>query len=138
MRNLDEIRTFFAGKGFEIEARDRGTSYRSGGDIICFPQDFDWRNGEFAVSVSRNVGFEGTGYDGRGRHYDLWILTPPKDNETVWQVVTEGAYYNIPSEDRLVIGNESEGRSGCNGIYIAKKGADNFGDLEAVFANVKL
>ena len=138
MRNLDEIRTFFARKGFDIEVRDRGTSYRSGGDVICFPQDFDWRNGEFAVSVSRNVGFEGTGYDGRGRHYDLWILTPPKDNETVWQVVTEGAYYNLPSEDRLVIGNESEGRSGCNGIYIAKKGADNFGDLEEVFASIKL
>ena len=121
MRNLDEIRTFFAGKGFDIEVRDRGKSYRAGGDIICFPKDFDWRNGEFAVSVCRDVGFDGTGHDGRGRHYDFWVLTPPEDNETIWQVVTESAYYNLPAEDRMVIGNESEGRSGCNGIYIAKK-----------------
>ena len=138
MRSIEEIKRFAATNGMDTEIRDRGTSYRAGGDIICFPTGFDWRNGEFAVSVARRFGFEGTGYDGRGRHYDLWMLTPPNDGETAWTVVSEGGYANAKPEDRMVIGNESEGRSGCNGIYIAKKGADDFGDLEEVFSAIKL
>ena len=59
MRSIEEIKAFAATKGIGTEARDRGTSYRAGGDIICFPAGFDWSNGEFAVSITRRFGFEG-------------------------------------------------------------------------------
>lgn len=134
MRSLTEIQQFATSKGMVMEVRDRGTSYRAGGDIIVSPDGFDWRENECSIKVERRFGWEGTGYDGRGRSYDLWIIVPPKEGEEKWKRVEYTSWLNVEPEKRLCIGNESEQRSGCDGVYFIHPDADRFGDLEDLFA----
>ena len=101
MRTLKEIRQFAESKGMFMDVRDRGTSYRAGGDILCYPADFDWKNEEVSIKHEKNVGFEGTGYDGRGRHYDLWILVPARDGEKKYVLAEYTSYLNVDAEKRF-------------------------------------
>ena len=129
MRSVKEIKAFAEGKGMETEVRDRGTSYRAGGDIICFPKGFDWRNAEVAIKRERNFGFKET-----GRWYDLWIIVPAREGETAYRLAAYTAWKNAEADKRLCIGNEEEGRSGEAGLFFIEPGADKFGDLEELFA----
>lgn len=133
MRTLKEIRQFAESKGMVMDVRDRGTSYRAGGDILCYPDGFDWQNEEVSIKHEKNVGFEGTGYDGRGRHYDLWLLVPARDGEKKYILAEYTSYLNVDAEKRLCIGNEEEHRSGCNGLFFVEPHSDNFGDLSEMF-----
>ena len=134
MRSINEIRTSVASKNMEMVIRDRGTSYRAGGDILCYPAGFDWEHENVSIKCQRSFGFEGTGYDGRGRWYDLWILVPAKEGEKAYKCVEYTSYLNVDADKRICIGKEEEGRSGCNGLFFIEPDADKFGDLEEFFA----
>ena len=134
MRSINEIKQFANSKGMEIEVRERGTSYRAGGDVICYPAGFEWRNSNVSIKHEPRFGFEGTGYAGRGRWYDLWLVVPAKDGEKSYKLVEYTTYANVDVEKRLCIGNEEEGRSGCDGLFFIESDADRLGDLEELFA----
>ena len=134
MRSINEIKKFAEGKGMEVEVRERGASYRAGGDVVCYPIGFDWRNSNVSIKHEPRFGFEGTGYAGRGRWYDLWLVVPAKDGEKSYKLVEYTTYANVDAEKRLCIGNEEEGRSGCDGLSFIESAADKFGDLEDLFA----
>ena len=134
MRNINEIKEFAESKGMSVDVRERGTSYRAGGDIVCYPVEFDWMHNNVSIKREPRFGFESTGYAGRGRWYDLWLVVPAKDGEKAYKLVSHTSYANVDSEKRLCIGNEEEGRSGCEGLYFIESDADRFGDLEDLFA----
>lgn len=134
MRSVKEIREFAEDKGMEIEVRNRGTSYRAGGDILCYPVGFEWMHNNVSIRHEPRFGFEGTGYDGRGRWYDLWLIVPAKEGEKAYKFVEYTSYANVDGEKRLCIGNEEEGRSGCNGLFFIEPDADRLCDLEELFA----
>lgn len=133
MRSVKEIKKFAEGKGMSVEVRDRGTSYRAGGDIVCYPAGFDWMHNNVSIKHEPRFGFEGTGYDDRGRWYDMWLIVPARESEKVYKLVEYTSYVNVDSEKRICIGNEGEGRSGCNGLFFIEPDADSLDDLNELF-----
>lgn len=133
MRNVKEIKKFAEGKGMSVEVRDRGISYRTGGDIVCYPAGFDWMHNNVSIKHEPRFGFEGTGYDNRGRWYDIWLVVPARDGEKAYKLVEYTSYVNVDGEKRLCIGNEEEGRSGCNGLFFIEPDADSLDDLNELF-----
>jgi len=133
MRSVEEIREFAESKNMEIDVRDRGTSYRAGGDILCYPKGFDWRNAEVSIKHEKDFGFEGTGYAGRGRSYDLWIIVPARSHEKKYVLAEYTKYYNVAEDKRLSIGKEEGQRSGCDALYFIEPNSDQLSDLSGLF-----
>lgn len=99
-----EIASAFKAKGCAVEIRDLGASYRSGGEIFIFSPGLSPESkGGFKFDLADFCGFDGTGYDGRGRRYYVWIVTA---GEMV--PATQAEYQNAVEGKRIAFGNESK------------------------------
>lgn len=133
MRDYREIVRWAEAHGLECEVRERGASFRAGGDIIVTPNGFEWRENPFAWQKKENAAIDPTGYDDRGRVFGVWNIRPVRPGEEGWRVVSRGQWENVPADRRAVIGKSEEGRSGVIGYFIAQESAVDESDIEELF-----
>ena len=114
MRSSEEIRTAFTSKGCTVVVRDLGQSYRAGGEIIILAPSVTLEKG-VTFSKADFAAFDGTGYDGRGRSYSVWIATAGD-----YVPCTEAEYDLASTECRVAFG--SEHRSCSNNLWFARRG----------------
>lgn len=108
-RTPEEIEKIFTERGCAVECNTLGTSYRAGGEIFIYAPGVDVSAGLEFIKADF-VGFESTGYDGRGRHYDVYLV---KAGEYV--AATEAEYANASPDKRRMFG--AEHRSCSNVVW---------------------
>ena len=75
-RSSTDIQSVFTAKGCAVQVRDLGHSYRAGGEIFIYAPGIDPKSEDgFAFIKADFTGFDGTGYDGRGRRHTVWLVT---------------------------------------------------------------
>lgn len=131
----------FEPRGCAVVVREMGHSYRSGGEIfIVAPGLAAPDNGAamFAAPVkfarADFTGFSGTGYDGRGRSYAVWIVTAGEMVEC-----SEAEFANAPESERAEFG--AEHRSCANRVLFCTRSAKatrGMSDLAGAFAALGL
>lgn len=130
-RTSGEIVTAFEAKGCKVIVRDLGMSYRAGGEILILaPGIPEEMTGGVKITKADFVGFDGTGYDGRGRSYEVWTVTPGE-----FVPCTGAEFANAPEDQRVMFGNESRSCSNvlrfCNKQSLASTGLADFGSAFA-------
>jgi hypothetical protein len=103
-RTSSEISEIFTGRGCEVEILCLGHSYRTGGQIFIYAPNLNRDNG-MSFTPSDIVGFDGTGYDGRGRSYSVWLVTPGE-----YVSASESEHANAAEEFRLCFGTDDNPR----------------------------
>lgn len=112
-RSPEEIKQIFEEKGCAVEIEELGASYRAGGQIFIYAPGVDREKGlNFALADFE--GFYGTGYDGRGRYYSVWLVTAGD-----YVPATAAEYGNAAEDRRFQFGAES--RSCSNLRYFVHK-----------------
>jgi hypothetical protein len=132
MRSSDE---FLAGLPSTVEARmhSYGHSYRAGGAILIAPKGW-WESPAPASVTKTDIRcFDGTGYDGRGRTWDVWAVKPGAGTMVP---CTRGEYYSTSNDQRLLIG--ADGRSGDGELYFRDPAGDAGRDFAAALSAVGL
>ena len=110
-----------------------GMSYRSGGAILVAPKGW-WENPTPAsITLTDIQCFDGTGYDGRGRHWQVWAVKP---GAGAMVPCTCGQWASTEEAKRLRIGNE--GRSGDGALYFRDPSGDGLSDVAAALAAIGL
>ena len=112
-RTPAEIRKIFEEKGCVVEIEALGASYRAGGQIFIYAPGVDLEKGLNFVPADFES-FEATGYDGRGRHYSVWLVTAGD-----YVPATAAEYGNAAEDRRFQFGVES--RSCSNLRYFVHK-----------------
>jgi len=135
MRTSSEIEGIFQSKGCEVVVSTLGHSYRAGGEIFIYSPDTTPQSTEgFQFIKADFQAFDGTGYDGRGRKYDCWLVKAGD-----FLPATEAEYNNASAEARLAFGEES--RSCSNRRYFVHKdelSTKGLADLGNAFAALGL
>jgi putative CRISPR-associated protein (TIGR02620 family) len=118
--NSKEVCAAVEAQGGEPRVCNYGHSYRAGGVIFITPKG--WWDNPVPVRVDRAVGeaFDGTGYDGRGRHYEVVRLAPDNTKTGGFLRVSAGEFTALAEADRVQFG--SDHRSG-NALYFGRKSA---------------
>lgn len=133
-RNSEEIRAAFEARGCKVAVTANGTSYRAGGDILIVAPGVD-PSFEAGVSIVKAdfSAFDGTGYDGRGRRYDCWLVTAGD-----FVPATPAVWAQAAEDKRFRLGTES--RSASNEIFLVHRDekAKGLGDLAGAFAALGL
>ena len=135
-RSSTEICAEFGAKGCHCEVETKGLSYRAGGMIfIHLPGVEKSRKKLAATGINFKklelIGFDDTGYDGRGRYYDCYAVTAGD-----YVSCTVAQYGNCAKEKKI---------SFCTGRdsfeYYAQKDElkiNGLNDLSGVFAELGL
>ena len=128
MYSSDEIVKAAEKRGIVAEILYHGTSYRAGGTILIVPCA-DWR--DFTSMNVSKVGeaFDGTGYDGRGRHFDVFRIT----DGGKWRIATLGEFEAVGEDSRLMLG--SDYKSGDSPVLLVDKEVNATADLDAMFGD---
>lgn len=127
-RTAEEIKKIFEGKGCAVDVTLLGASYRAGGEIFIYARGVDKTAG-LNFQPADFSAFDDSGYDGRGRHYSVWLVTAGD------YVPATAAEYNNAAEDRrLRFGNESRSCSNLR-YYVHKDELTKSGlsDMSAAF-----
>lgn len=141
MRTSEEIRAAFEAKGCVVCVRHLGQSYRAGGEIMILAPGLYWETlfGEpgdqgFSFAPADFDAFDGTGYDGRGRHYKVWLVTPGD-----YVRCSAAEFANAAEGRRISFGTES--RSCGNEVWFChrdEKKSRGLADLGNAFAALGL
>ena len=116
--------------GAEARVHDRGMSYRAGGDIIVSRAGY-WDNPVTVDVEDTGVEcFDGTGYDGRGRHYQVWRLVP---SDTGMIPISPGQWAQLSEVDRVMIGQEDKGA-----VYFGRPENDSKSDIAVALKGLGL
>lgn len=133
-RTIPEIRAIFEDRGCTVEVRDNGHSYRAGGDVFIYSPELGEISRDTGLSFTEAdfAGFTGTGYDGRGRHYDVFLITPGE-----YVRATPAEFANAAEDKRLAFGAEHKSCSNrtlfVDRAELARSGlADMAGAFEAL------
>jgi len=105
-RNYDELKETFQKKGLTVVSQRLGMSYREGGFIAVLTPDLgddlqDLKDVEIHLSNDL-CGFESTGYQDRGRYFDLYLVKAGGRLSSI----SKADYDNLSEDDRLLIGKE--------------------------------
>ena len=120
MRTSKQIKDLGEAAGLEVTIINRGTSYRAGGDIIVSPKGW-WENKTpVRVTLAPEGAFDGTGYDDRGRGFEIWNLIPDVSGMSP---ISKEDWEKLPESERALIGKCSEGRSGEQGHFFGRPAA---------------
>lgn len=134
-RSSEEITRIFTDKGCTVSVESLGHSYRAGGEIFIYAPGVDpASDGGFKFTQADFAGFEGTGYDGRGRHYKCWLVTPGD-----YVPATPAEFTNAAEDRRIEFG--AEHRSCSNRrfyVHRDEKASKGLTDLGNAFAALGL
>ena len=134
-RSSGEITAIFTAKGCTVEAESLGHSYRAGGEILIYAPGVDpTSEGGFTFTLADFRGFDGTGYDGRGRHYKCWLVTSGD-----YVPATPAEFANAAEDRRIEFG--AEHRSCSNARFFVhrdEKASKGLVDLGNAFAALGL
>ena len=132
MRSSSE---FIAGLPSTVEARSHsyGHSYRAGGAILIAPKG--WWETPTPASVAKTEirCFDGTGYDGRGRVWEVWAVKP---GAGAMVPCSRGEYCSTAEDKRICLG--AEGRSGDGELFFRDPSGDAGRDFAAALSAVGL
>lgn len=131
MRTSDEIRAIFESKGCTVEVLRLGTSYRAGGQILIYSPGISitLEQGVTVAKADFNA-FDGTGYDNRGRLFQVFILT-----EGDYILATAAEFGNAAEDKRIQFGDETKSYS--NIIYLVHRdelSRTGLADLDTAFS----
>lgn len=134
-RTSEEIRAIFTGKGCLVSVEILGASYRAGGEIFIFAPCVDpASDAGFAFAAADFHGFDGTGYDGRGRRYKVWLVTAGD-----YVPATEAEFGNAAEGRRIQFGTEHRSCSSARyWVHREEKAAKGLTDLGGAFAALGL
>lgn len=137
LRTPEEIRTAFEARGVVVIERELGASFRAGGEIFLVASGVAVAEDGLPVGPCKivNAGFEafaGTGYDGRGRHYSVWIFSP--GGEMVRCSAAEHA--QAGQDKRLSFGSET--KSSSNALWYCDQSAKGLSDFGSAFSALGL
>jgi len=127
LRSPAEIRTVFEARGCAVVERFLGHSYRAGGEIMIIAPGItlDGVEGKKFTKADFSA-FSGTGYDGRGRVYVVWIVTP---GDMV--PCTRAEHANCSESERITFGDAHKSCENmlyfCAASAKASKGLSDFG-----------
>ena len=133
MRTSNEISTLIAAEGGEIIFISGGTSYRSGGSLVVTPAG--WQKSPTPVRVEKTTlqAFDPTGYDGRGRSWEIFRLVPDPNGMLP---VSEGLWSSLSNENRTVIGGNGSSKSQSGAIYFGRPDTDQKNDINSIMADL--
>lgn len=134
-RTSKEIRDVFEAKGCTVMVESLGHSYRAGGEIFIYAPSVDPESEEgFTFTPADFAGFDGTGYDGRGRDYAVYLVTAGD-----YVPASEAEYANAAEDRRVQFGNESRSCSTLRWyVHREEKARTGLADLEGAFAALGL
>jgi len=139
LRSSEEIRTAFESRGVTVVERSLGHSYRAGGEIFLVAAGVAVEDGlpvgPCKITKADFAAFDGTGYDGRGRHYSVWIFAPGGT-----MVSCTAAEYALAAEDTR-LGFGAEHRSCGNALWYcdqSEKESKGLSDFGSAFAALGL
>jgi len=140
MRTSHEIEKIFMDKGMVVFDYLYGTSYRAGGAILIAPEKEMIYTQEDStipcvIKKAKIQAFNGTGYDGRGRYYDIFMFSAPSDEQEGMTRISKGEFCALKEEDRFSITSE---KSGNIEMFFGYKSKDTFGDLSELFEGLGL
>ena len=134
-RSSGEITAIFTAKGCTVAVEDLGHSYRSGGEILIYAPGVDpASDAGFKFTPADFAGFDGTGYDGRGRHYKCWLVTAGD-----YVPATAAEFTNAAEDRRIEFGAEHRSCSNTR-FYVHRdeKASKGLADLGSAFAALGL
>ena len=103
-RTSTEVYDIFTSKGCTVKVHSLGHSYRAGGEIFIYaPSTNPSSEDGFNFAPAQFDAFDPTGYDGRGRHYAVYVVT-----EGDYVRATAAEYHNAAEDRRVSFGNESD------------------------------
>jgi hypothetical protein len=131
LRSSAELVSAFQAKGCTVSVQGLGHSYRSGGEILIFAPGVDMDEGVKFTPADFGA-FDGTGYDGRGRRYTVWLVTPGD-----FVACSEAEYANAAEDKRISFGARS-----CSSLrwycHRDEKSGKGLADLAGAFAALGL
>jgi len=134
-RSSGEIRSIFEAKGCTVSIETLGHSYRAGGEIFIYAPGVDPASETgFKFSTADFAGFDGTGYDGRGRHYTVWLVTAGD-----YVPATAAEFANAAEDRRIEFGAEHRSCSSTRFfVHRDEKASKGLADLGGAFAALGL
>jgi hypothetical protein len=134
-RSSNEIQAVFSAKGCTVSVQSLGHSYRAGGEIFIYAPSVDPASeAGFKFTQADFQGFDGTGYDNRGRHYAVWLVTAGD-----YVPATAAEFDNAAEDRRIMFGAEHRSCSSTR-YYVHKdeKASKGLADLGGAFAALGL
>ena len=131
MRTPGEIRSAFEARGCTVIERSLGDSYRAGGEVFILAPGITLAGSEGKKFAKADFStFDGTGYDGRGRHSAVWIVTA---GDMI--PCTAAEFANCAESERVAFGAEHKSCGNqmwfCLASAKAAKGLSDFGSAFA-------
>lgn len=135
MRTSTEIKKVFEAHGCKVQVETLGHSYRAGGEIFIYSPEVDpTKSDGFTFTKADFSGFDGTGYDNRGRYYTVWLVTPGP-----FVPASDAEFYNAREDKRIKFGTEN--RSCSNTRFFVHKdelAIRGLADFSTAFAKLGL
>lgn len=133
-RSSGEITKIFTAKGCTVAVESLGHSYRAGGEIFIYAPGVDPASEGFTFTPADFAGFDGTGYDGRGRRYKVWLVTAGD-----YVPATAAEFANAAEDRRIGFGAEHRSCSSTR-FYVHRdeKASKGLADLGNAFAALGL
>ena len=134
-RSSAEIQAVFTARGCTVEVQNLGHSYRAGGEIFIYAPGVDpVSEAGFTFTPADFRGFDGTGYDGRGRSYKVWLGTAGD-----YVPATAAEFGNAAEDRRIEFGAEHRSCSSTR-FYVHRdeKASKGLADLGGAFAALGL
>lgn len=134
-RSSEEILSIFTAKGCTVSVQDLGHSYRAGGEIFIYAPGVDPDSeAGFTFTPADFRGFDGTGYDGRGRHYRVWLVTAGD-----YVPASAAEFANAAEGRRISFGAEHRSCSSTRYyVHREEKATRGLADLGSAFAALGL
>lgn len=134
-RSSGEIWEIFSRKGCTVSVESLGHSYRAGGEIFIYaPGVNPASEAGFSFTPADFAGFDGTGYDGRGRHYRVWLVTAGD-----YVPATAAEFANAAEDRRIKFGAEHRSCSSTRYfVHREEKATKGLTDLGGAFAALGL
>ena len=130
MFSSQEISKFAEEKKMSAEIVLHGTSYRAGGTIII--SKGNWKEFDTISMKKTGQAFDGTGYDGRGRNYEVYLFSNGGD----WKLASPGEFYSVKEEDRMIVGNP-DSKSGYGYLFIKTSAMNQvLGSIAELFGEI--
>jgi len=133
MRSSQEMVELVRAGGADVRKIYGGESYRSGGVLVVHPVGYWDQPVPVRVETAPEKAWDGTGYDGRGRRWDIIRLVPDAAGMVP---VTRGQWSKLDESDRAVVGGGGSSRSEDGAVHFGRPGADRKSDISGLLAGL--
>jgi len=121
--------------GADVRKIYGGESYRSGGVLVVHPVGYWDQPVPVRVETAPEKAWDGTGYDGRGRRWDIIRLVPDAAGMVP---VTRGQWSKLDESDRAVVGGGGSSKSEDGAVHFGRPGADRKSDISGLLAGLTI